>query len=123
MSASVTTVERRFVVATDRGRPVGYVVAVEGGGEWNLREAAAYDGSSETLARILRAAGAEARTAGSTSIWGWMPRAWGGMIPEWRLRSQPRLRAIPMMRPLGGAVLPDGLDAVDRTLIPYLDQF
>jgi GNAT acetyltransferase-like protein len=116
-------IERRFVVATDRGRPVGYVVAVEGGGEWNLREAAAYDGSNETLERILRGAAAEARTAGSTSIWGWMPRAWGEMIPEWRLKSQPRLRAIPMMRPLGGAVLPDGLDAVDRTLIPYLDQF
>ena len=118
-----TGIERRFVVATDGGRPVGYVVAVEGGGEWNLREAAAYDASDETLTRILRAAGAAARDAGSTSIWGWMPRSWGEMIPEWRLKAQPRIRAIPMMRPLGGAVLPDGLDAVDRTLIPYLDQF
>ena len=116
-------IERRFVIATDRGRPVGYVVGVEGGGEWNLREAAAYDASEETLARILRAAGAMAREAGSTSIWGWLPRSWGEMIPEWRLKAQPRLRAIPMVRPLGGAVLPDGLDALDRTLLPYLDQF
>ena len=115
--------ERRFVVAEERGVPVGYVVAVEGGGEWNLREAAAYDGSDEMLVRILRAAGTEAREAGSTSIWGWLPRAWGEMIPEWRLKAQPRTRAIPMMRPLGGAVLPDRLDAVDRTLLPYLDQF
>lgn len=116
-------IERRFLIATERDNPVGYVVGVEGGGEWNLREAAAYDGSDVTLARILRAAGTEAREAGSTSIWGWLPRAWGEMIPEWRLRAQPRLRAIPMMRPLGGSVLPDRLDAVETTLLPYLDQF
>jgi hypothetical protein len=114
---------RRFTVAIERDAPVGYVVAVEGGGEWNLREAASYDGSPDTLARILRAAGAEAREAGSSSVWGWMPRAWAKLVPEWRLKAQPRLRAIPMMRPLGGRVLPDGLDRVEDALLPYLDQF
>jgi len=114
---------RRFLVATEHGAPGGYVVAVEGGGEWNLREAAAYDGSPDTLARILRGAGADAREAGSTTVWGWMPRSWAKLVPEWRLKPQPRLRAIPMMRPLGGRELPASLDHVDSALLPYLDQF
>jgi len=114
---------RRFVVAVEDGTPVGYVVAVQGGGEWNLREAAAYDGTDATLARILRAGGAHAREAGSTSIWGWLPRAWAELVPEWKLKAQPRLRAIPMMRPLGGASLPARLATVDHALLPYLDQF
>jgi len=115
--------DRRFLIGMESGAAVGYVIAVEGGGEWNLREAAAYDGSPETLARLLRAAGAMAREAGSTAVWGWMPRAWAKLVPEWRLRAQPRLRAIPMMRPLGGAALPERLDRVDDALLPYLDQF
>src|SRR5262245_18652674 len=114
---------RRFLIGIERGTPVGYVIAVEGGGEWNLREAAAYDGTDDTLARLLRAAGREARESGSTSVWGWMPRAWAKLVPAWRLRAQPRLRAIPMMRPLGGAALPARLDDVDAALLPYLDQF
>ena len=114
---------RRFLVASENGTAAGYVVAVEGGGEWNLREAASYDGSSDTLASILRAAGTDAREAGSTAGWGWMPRAWAKLVPEWRMKPQPRLRAIPMMRPLSGRELPESLDRMDHALLPYLDQF
>lgn len=114
---------RRFTVAIEGDAPLGYVVAVEGGGEWNLREAAAYDGTADTLARILRAAGSDAQAAGSSSVWGWLPRAWAKLVPEWRLKPQPRLRAIPMMRPLGLRAVPERVDHVDDALLPYLDQF
>lgn len=114
---------RRFVVAVEHGAPVGYVVGVEGSGEWNLREAAAYDGSAETLARILRAAAATAHAAGAQIVWGWLPRSWMPIVPEWRLVPRPRARAIPMIRPRPDAAAAPGIDTVDGALIPYLDQF
>jgi GNAT superfamily N-acetyltransferase len=115
--------ERRFMIAMESSRPIGYVIAVVGPGEWNLREAAAYDGDAATLAKILAAGAADAAAASATTVWGWIPRDAWPLVPGWRLRSQPRTRAIPMIRMPGGEDLPRGLDDAETAFIPYLDQF
>ena len=115
--------EHRFMIAMESSRPIGYLVAVLGPAEWNLRDAEAFDTDPVTLARILESGAAEARSAGATTVWGWIPRAAWPLVPSWRLRTQPRLRAIPMIMALDGHALPARLDTVDGAFIPYLDQF
>jgi GNAT superfamily N-acetyltransferase len=115
--------ERRFMIASSSSRPVGYLVAVLGPGEWNLREAAAFDGDPDTLARILAAGGEDAFAAGARTVWGWIPRSWWQLVPAWRLRLQPRLRAIPMIRASRDCQLPAALDTAEGAYISYLDQF
>ncbi len=115
--------DRRFMIALESSRPIGYVIAVVGPGEWNLREAASYDGDPATLARILAAGAADAAAASATAVWGWIPRDVWPLVPGWRLRSQPRVRAIPMLRRLGREEYPRGLDDAEAAFIPYLDQF
>jgi hypothetical protein len=118
-----SNLERRFMIAMESSRPIGYLVAVLGPGEWNLREAEAFDGDPGTLARLLAAGAADASAAQATTVWGWIPRALWTHVPAWRLRARPRLRAIPMIRTPNGRDLPRGLDSVDGAYIPYLDQF
>jgi GNAT superfamily N-acetyltransferase len=115
--------ERRFMIASNGSRPVGYLVAVLGPGEWNVREAAAYDGDPATLARILAAGGEDAFAAGVRTVWGWIPRSWWPLVPAWRLRLQPRQRAIPMIRAPKDLELPAALDTAEGAYISYLDQF
>ncbi len=114
---------RRFMVAEEMGRPVGYLVGVAAPGEWNLREAAAYDGTPETLGRILATGVADARAWSATTAWGWIPREQWPLMRGCKVRAQPRLRALPMIRVLRGASLPSGADTVGGAFIPYLDQF
>jgi GNAT superfamily N-acetyltransferase len=109
---------RRYRVATRDGSFAGYLVSAEGDGEWNLREAAAADGDPDTLRTILEAGAADARERGMVGVYGWLPRGIAELVPSWRLRFEPRRRAIPMMLSLDGAAMPPG----DRFL-PYLDQF
>ena len=118
-----SSLEHRFMIAMESSRPIGYLVAVLGEAEWNLRDAEAFDGNLGTLARLLAAGAAEARSAGATTVWGWIPRAAWPLVPAWRLRPQPRLRAIPMIKVLDGRELPARLDTVEGAFIPYLDQF
>jgi len=115
--------ERRFMIAMEGSRPIGYLVAVSGPGEWNLREADAFDGDPATLARVLHAGAAEANALAATTVWGWIPREIWPQLSAWRLRSQPRQRAIPMLLSLNGRELPERLDTVAGAFIPYLDQF
>lgn len=114
---------RRFMIATESGRAIGYLVAVLGSGEWNLREVDAFDGRPATVARILGAGAATASADSAATVWGWIPRGYWALVPTWRLRPQPRVRAIPMIRPLSGRDLPGGLDTLDGAFVPYLDQF
>jgi GNAT superfamily N-acetyltransferase len=114
---------QRFMIAMESSRPIGYLVAVAGPGEWNLREAEAFDGDPATLARVLDAGAEKASAMQATTVWGWIPRSVWPLVSAWRLRAQPRLRAIPMIRALEGTVLPDRLASVDGAYIPYLDQF
>jgi GNAT superfamily N-acetyltransferase len=118
-----SNLERRFMIATRASRPVGYLIGVLGPGEWNVREAAAFDGEPDTLARILAAGGEDAHAAGARTVWGWIPRSWWPLVPAWRLRLQPRLRGIPMIRPPRDFELPAALDTVEGAYISYLDQF
>jgi hypothetical protein len=111
------------MIAMDGTLPVGYVVAVLGPGEWNLREAEPFDGDPATLARILDAGAADANGQSATTVWGWIPREVWSLVPAWRLRAQPRLRAIPMMLMLDGGGLPERVSTVDGAFLPYLDQF
>jgi hypothetical protein len=115
--------EQRFMIAMESSRPVGYLVAVLGLQEWNLREAAAFDGDPATLARIAAAGAAAARLAGASTVWGWIPRSMWPLVSAWRLRSQPRLRAVPMIASLDGRALPVKLDTMEESFLPYLDQF
>jgi GNAT superfamily N-acetyltransferase len=114
---------RRFMIAMEGSRPIGYVVAVLGPGEWNLREAEAFDNDPATLARMLDAGASDASAQSATAVWGWIPRGIWPLVPTWRLRAQPRLRAIPMMLMLDGSALPERTGTVDGGFIPYLDQF
>jgi hypothetical protein len=115
--------DNRFMIAETGRRPLGYLVGVLGPGEWNLREAAAFDDDPDTLARILSAAGTDAAAQGARTVWGWIPRSWWPLVPAWRLRLQPRLRAIPMLRAPDGAPIPDALETTEGAFISYLDQF
>lgn len=116
-------IERRFMIAMDADRPIGYLIAVIGPGEWNLREAGSFDGDPASLARILAAGAADASAAAADAVWGWIPRELWSRVPEWKLRPQPRVRAIPMIRMPGGEAPPRELDDAQGAFIPYLDQF
>jgi len=115
--------DRRFMIAETPHGPLGYLVGVLGPGEWNVREAAAFDGDPATLARILAAGGEDAYAAGARTVWGWIPRSWWSLVPAWRLHLQPRLRAIPMIRAPRDCEIPAALDSAEGAYISYLDQF
>jgi predicted N-acetyltransferase YhbS len=114
---------RRYRVAMRDGRFAGYVVAVEGEGEWELREAGAADADPDALAALLRVAASDARGRGLTTVFGWIPRSQADLVPEWRLRHAARMRAIPMLRELDGSRLPADLLDAEAAFLPYLDQF
>lgn len=118
-----SSLAHRFMIAMESGRAIGYLVGVLGPGEWNFREAEAFDGQAATLARILAAGAADAAAASATTVWGWIPRDVWTLVPTWKLRAQPRLRAVPMIRPLDGRTVPDALTSVAGAFLPYLDQF
>lgn len=115
--------EERYSIALDAGRPAGYLIAVEGGGEWHLREAAAEGDSDGSLASVLRAGARAARSRGRRAVVGWLPRRLGGIVPEWRLSWRPRPRGIPMVLPLDDGVRIGPLLDVETGHVPYLDQF
>lgn len=116
-------IERRFQVAESEGRFRGYLVSVDGGGTWELREVAAAGGEAGLAGVIARAGAAEARARGLQSVQGWIPRSLADAVPEWRLRFSPRRSAIPMVRPLAGDAPEPGPSAAEDLFIPYLDQF
>lgn len=110
-------------VAVRDGEIAGYVVSVEAGGEWNVREAGAVDGDPRTVADILSAAGAEASRRGCRRVYAWLSREVGGHLDRWRLRWSARDHAIPMFRPLDARTDPDGWDEPGAIYLPFLDQF
>jgi hypothetical protein len=114
---------RRYRVAMRDGRFAGYVVAVEGEGEWELREAGAAGADPDTLVGVLRTAAADAREQGLRTVFGWIPPSQAALVPEWRLRRTARIRAIPMLRSLDGTPLPSEPPDAESAFLPYLDQF
>jgi hypothetical protein len=114
---------QRYRLALRDGRFCGYLVAVEGVGQWVVREAGAVDGDLDLMADILRAGGIEARAAGLQQVYGWLAPGLAERLREWRLRTEPRKQAIPMVIPLDGALGWEAFAAGQDTFLPFLDQF
>jgi GNAT superfamily N-acetyltransferase len=114
---------RRFTLAMQDGNRAGYLVAVESGDVWVVREAGAVGGDPERLAAVLRAGANDARSRGMRRVYGWIPREVSTLVPEWRLTFKKRERAIPMLLRLDGSDDLSLLDAPEAAFIPYLDQF
>jgi predicted N-acetyltransferase YhbS len=113
----------RYRLALRDGRFCGYLVAVEGVGQWVVREAGAVDGDVDLMADILRAGGVEARAAGLQQVYGWLAPGLAPRLPEWRLRTEPRKQAIPMVAALDDALAWPHTGAGDEVFLPFLDQF
>lgn len=116
-------VRQCWQVAQLRGEFAGYLITVEGYGEWNVREIGAAHGESAVMLRILAAGASQARRVGIGPLYGWLPPELVGRMVGWRLRSRTRRRALPMLRP-GDAKD----DAATRTsagasYLPFQDQF
>jgi len=117
------TIRQRWVVALREGRFAGFVVAVEGHGEWSVREVAALGGDPRDMASIVRVAGAAARREGLHRFYGWLPPEVVEHLADWKPRHRSRRRAVPMLSPLGGSVDLTTLDSPSASYVSYLDQF
>lgn len=118
-------VRERVLVAEGEDGFVGYAFTVEGRGEWNLREVGAVDGTLQTMAAVLHAAGTDALRSGMRRFYGWLPPGLDRELDRlgWAARSGPRRRARPMVRGLAAgreALRPSSFLA---GFIPYQDQF
>jgi hypothetical protein len=116
-------IRQRWRVAERDGRVVGYLIAVEGRGEWSLREVGAEGGDPEAIACVLRAGASEARRSGLRRFYAWLPREVVSFLSDWEIRSQPRRRAVPMLLPLDGRIDLGALGTVAAAYLPYQDQF
>jgi len=114
---------QRYRLALRDGRFCGYLVAVEGVGQWVVREVGARDGDLDVMADILRAGGMEARAAGLHQVYGWLAPGLAERMPEWRLRTEPRKQAIPMVAPLDEGFGWQDLGPGEDGFLPFLDQF
>jgi GNAT superfamily N-acetyltransferase len=117
------TVKHRCQVATSRGRVIGYLIAVEGRGEWNVREVGAVDGDPATMAGILRLGAAQAHASGLRRFYGWLPPEVTACLTGWSIRSRARRGALPMILPLGTGGEGAALDSPSAAFLPYQDQF
>jgi predicted N-acetyltransferase YhbS len=113
----------RYRVALRGGKFAGYLVAVEGVGQWVVREVGAPGADLDAMADILRAGAVQARPAGMPQVYGWLAPGLGERLPEWRLRNEPRKQAIPMIAPLTDGVTAETFGTGDAAFLPFLDQF
>jgi hypothetical protein len=113
----------RRQVALSGDRFAGYLVTVEGRGEWYVREVGAADGDPEVMVTILRLGADQAQRAGARVVYGWFPPELHERLRDWGLRGRPRRRAIPMILGLEGSVDLRGLDAPGAAYLSFQDQF
>jgi predicted N-acetyltransferase YhbS len=116
-------VRQQRQVALCGNRFVGYLVTVEGRGEWNVREVGASEGDPATLADVLRLGAAQARNAGLRAFYTWLPPEVRDHLPDWGIRTRPRQRAMPMIRALDPAVDLSCLTTPQQAYLPFQDQF
>ena len=116
-------VRQRWRVAESHGRIVGYLITVEGRGEWNVREVGAVGGGFEQMAHVLRAAAAEAARSGMRRFYAWLPHELLEHLPDWEIRSSSRRGAVPMVLSLDGMADIPALQVPGAAYIPYQDQF
>lgn len=110
-------------VALYRGRFAGYIIAVRGRGEWNVREVADTHGAVGRMAAIMSAGAAEARREGLNRFYGWLPEELVAELHDWRLHRNRRKRAVPMILPLARPMDPSILGSAAAAYIPFQDQF
>jgi len=110
-------------VATENDRFIGYLIAVEGRGEWNVREVGAIDGEPNTMAAILKLGAAQAYRAGLRRFYGWLPPEVAERLTGWSVRNGPRRGALPMILPLASGCPVAALDSPSAAFLPYQDQF
>jgi GNAT superfamily N-acetyltransferase len=113
----------RSLVVSRHGRFTGYLVTVEGRGEWSVREVGAVKGDPGTMAEVFRVGAHEARSAGLGRFCGWLPPEMVPRLGEWKIDSQPRRRAVPMALPLDPALDTAPLASPRRGFFPHQDQF
>ncbi len=116
-------VRQRWRVAECDGRIVGYLITVEGRGEWNVREVGALGGDFERMADVLRVAAVEAARAGLRRFYSWLPRELLAHLSDWEIRSSSRRGAVPMLASLDGTTEIPALQVPGAAYIPYQDQF
>ncbi len=114
---------QRFQIAVRDGETRGYLISMDVGDVWIVREAVVVPDDDEALAGLLRAGAAAAWRRGLRRVHGWLSRRVGRSVPEWRLVFVPRRRALPMLAAYAPEDDPQRLDTVDAAFIPYLDQF
>jgi len=109
-------------VALRGGEFAGYLIAVEGRGEWNLREAGAPGGCPDRISELLRAGAVDAEGRGARRFSGWLPPEVASRLDDWGLRESARRRAVPMLlvhREEDGR----GLDSPLAAYLSHQDQF
>lgn len=116
-------ITQSFKVATQHDRFAGYLMTVEGHGEWNVREVGAVGGDPAKMAVILRLGAAEARRCGLRRFYGWFPREVVELLEDWKINNRARHRSVPMILPLDESVDASLLDGPQAPFIPYHDQF
>jgi predicted N-acetyltransferase YhbS len=116
-------VRPRFLAAIRGERVCGYLISVEGQGEWNLREVGSIDGDPATLAAIFRTGARRARGRGLRRFYGWLPPELVPQLDDWSLHAQHRRRALPMVRLLDPTIDLDRLRDPQTAFVPYQDQF
>lgn len=117
------TVRHSWSTIHREGEFVGYLITVEGRGEWNVREVGAADGDPATMAEILTHAGSMAYRAGLRRFHGWFPQEVVDHLDEWTIRSRPRRRAVPMLLGVESAIDTVELEGSGGAHIPFQDQF
>jgi predicted N-acetyltransferase YhbS len=116
-------VRPRRQIALDHGRFAGYLLTLEGRREWNVREIGVPGGDPEAMAAVLRLGAAQARRDGLRGFHGWLPPGVEPHLRDWRIRTRPRRRAVPMVLALRASVDLSGVAGPDRAYVPFQDQF
>ena len=105
------------------GRFVGYLIAVEGHGEWSVREVGALDADPERIEAVLRCGAERARREGMRKFYGWIEDPVIDRMGGWTLRRTSRRRAQPIILGLDPELDMERLLAEGRVFFPYQDQF
>lgn len=113
----------RFLAGFRHGSFAGYLVTVDGRGEWSVREVEAREGDPDGMAELFRAGAREARADGLGRFCGWLPPELPPRLEGWKIESQPRRRALPMVLFLDSTLDDAAVADPSRGFLPFQDQF
>lgn len=116
-------VRQRWIIVEHRGEPEGYLLSVEGRGEWNVREVGARGGDFARMAGVVELGAVDALRSGLRRFYAWMPQELLEHLPRWKIRSRSRRGALPMVSALTGMLEIPALQVPGVAYIPYQDQF